>query len=81
MDDLFRNLAIEMAIGQTDGLENGKNYYLYKPKNKPFQLIMHDFDMTFGFKSYNLTSRHTIWNYDRDLKRPLYSNTLSVKGK
>jgi len=79
MDDLLRNLAIEMAIGQTDGVENGKNYYLYKPTNKPFQLILHDFDMVMGFKSFNLTSHHTIWNFNRANARPLYGNTLPVK--
>jgi len=65
-----------MAIGQTDGVENGKNFYLYKPPGKPFQMVLHDFDFTLGMKCYNLTSAHTIWNFPRERDRPLYTKTI-----
>jgi hypothetical protein len=31
VDDILRNLALDMSLGGSDNLLNGKNYYLYKP--------------------------------------------------
>ena len=48
--DLFlTEIAIEYLIGSFDHfLINGHNYYIYKPQNDKWKLVLYDFDLTFG---------------------------------
>jgi len=80
IDNIVRNLVAEMAHGNTDGILNGKNYYIYLPKNGLFEIIPHDYDFALGFKSFNLTSTKNIWQYDIK-SRPLYTNVVPVVWK
>jgi hypothetical protein len=49
VDIFLRAITMEVMSGQTDGIYNANNYWLYYNKSlKQFQYFRHDFDLSYG---------------------------------
>jgi spore coat protein CotH len=76
VDQWLRALVVEIATGNLDGYNNGKNYFLFrKSKSSKFYYIPHDYDLTLGLPvSINVTTETNMYNWS---PYPLVSRILA----
>eukprot|EP00833_Pecoramyces_ruminatium_P006438 jgi/Orpsp1_1/1180470/evm.model.c7180000073544.1 len=53
VDQFLTEMAFEYILRSQDHLQNGQNYYMYKPKNGKWMYLTHDYDLDFGQDNFS----------------------------
>ncbi|OUM66697.1 hypothetical protein PIROE2DRAFT_6010 [Piromyces sp. E2] len=52
VDHFLKEMALEYLLDSWDHIQNGHNYYMFKPQNGKWLYLTHDYDLDFG-QDYN----------------------------
>jgi len=78
VDEFIKTWIVEWLIGSWDHmLQSGKNYYLYQQNNGKWQILLYDFDSTFG---QFLPSKEEILLENNNETQGLDNDTLILKS-